>query len=407
MVQRKEEKKTKIQRARKRSRVGVEIVPESPQTLVVNEFEFDSPDTVSRKEEAFQPSQLSEVCTRLTDAKSLFAVYLSLTRVPAGMCDLNNLRTLSLKCNELTELPETLEQLESLKVLDLSFNQFTTMPQVIFKLTQLVNVDLSGNPITELGEIPVSASRIKILNLDVTRLVHLPESLSRLTKLEHLSVVMAMLEDLPVSLHQLQSLRVLRVHCNSIEELPETFGMCPQLRIFRCDMNRLSRLPESICQLRQLEKLILTSNLLTELPKSIGYLPSIKHVRLSENRLEYLPASTAAWRKGVEVHTRHNPFVQPVPRRKPGPKTLMELGLQNVAMLGIPLTEKDLPRTVLEHFPDMKGCESIGCKGRYTEDMKITGISNVAFSLPRRTLVPISGSFCSQSCNYEMPAYPI
>ena len=237
------------------------------------------------------------------------------------------------------------------------------------------------------------------------------------------------LKELPETIFYLPSLCSLNVNSTQIEKLPETLGMCSMLKQLTCIMNRLTQVPDSICQLVRLQELNFSSNRITalperihhleqlqclnmdrnpiqSLPKMIGYLPNLRKLHISDCRLEYLPASVAVRRNHIHVVAMRNPFVEPVLRNNPGPKSLMDSGLISVAMSGKKIPDGKVPKTVTNQMESVKKCDTLFCHGRYTEATKITGISNVHFANSTAFNIPVRESVCSLSCTYGSPAHP-
>ena len=61
----------------------------------------------------------------------------NLTKLPASVCDLEQLKSLDLRYNKLTQLPESIGKLSQLLSLNLRWNKITQLPDNIGKLSQL------------------------------------------------------------------------------------------------------------------------------------------------------------------------------------------------------------------------------------------------------------------------------
>ena len=161
------------------------------------------------KDRKKSPEEIAEErieAARKSKATELDLWGLSLTELPASVCQLMQLERLNAGANQLTGLPEGLSRLTQLKHLDVSNNQLTALPEDLCEIACLEELDASLNNLLALPESLGHLARLRFLNLSdcwldpITRvlaspggesetyndLAALPESLRRLRKLEQL-----------------------------------------------------------------------------------------------------------------------------------------------------------------------------------------------------------------------------
>ena len=107
--------------------------------------------------------QLPENRSRLIFIRKTFALSGTL---PATLCDLVKLETLTLASNLLSALPENFANLKALKKLDLSENCMTKFPAELCSLPLLDVLDVSKNKISE---IPKNIKNINTSELNMNQ----------------------------------------------------------------------------------------------------------------------------------------------------------------------------------------------------------------------------------------------
>ena len=85
---------------------------------------------------------------RLTKLEFLYLDGNKLTELPAEICDLRELRQLSVSDNHLVNLPTSIHRLTKLKKLYLVGNKLTELPAEIGDLRELRQLGVSQNPLT-------------------------------------------------------------------------------------------------------------------------------------------------------------------------------------------------------------------------------------------------------------------
>ena len=185
----------------------------------------------------------------------------TLTRVPADIRLLMNLKCLHLDNNNLVSLPNEIGELSQLEIFTASHNFLTSLPNQMRKLQRLQSCHLAHNKFDEM-----------------------PLSLCYLSK----------------------SLIFLDLSSNDLRQLPSSIQHLKQLRTFLLLNNRLRALPDALCQLTTLETLWLGNNQLKSLPKDFTSLKQLDWYRHSElssnfegNPLEEPPLSVC--RQGMDA----------------------------------------------------------------------------------------------------------
>jgi len=108
-----------------------------------------------------------ERCNAIAEGRLLEVGDNRLTRLPAELGQLTNLRRLGLSNNCLTELPTQLGQLARLQALDLAGNDLKELPSHLGELTNLQELDLWRNQLTDL---PAQLGQLRGLQrLDLVR----------------------------------------------------------------------------------------------------------------------------------------------------------------------------------------------------------------------------------------------
>jgi Leucine-rich repeat (LRR) protein len=150
-----------------------------------------------------------------------------------------------LRCSRLTRLPAPIGNLVNLKFLNLSGNNLPILSESIGNLVNLEELYLAGN------------------NLSIV-----PESIGNLVNLESLYLTGNDLTSLPESIGNLVNLEFLNLYENNLTSIPDSIGNLVNLVNLELDGNNLSSLPESIGNLVSLELLDLSGNPLSGLSRT-------------------------------------------------------------------------------------------------------------------------------------------
>ncbi|KAL5559992.1 hypothetical protein UlMin_036203, partial [Ulmus minor] len=177
-----------------------------------------------------------------------------LEELPASICKLTRLQTLSLECvveepSKLKKFPPMLSGLCSLTKLDLSGCNIREIPDWLGSLTSLVTLCLQGN---DFERIPSSIGKLcKLKSLDISEcknLQSLPSSIGKLCKLQWLYISGCKnLQSLPSSIGKLCKLQWLDISgCKNLQSLPELPLFIEHLKANDCsslEMVSTSRYP--------------------------------------------------------------------------------------------------------------------------------------------------------------------
>jgi Leucine-rich repeat (LRR) protein len=170
---------------------------------------------------------------------------------PMCICELKELRFLSLRNNKLFTLPKEIANLKDLEFLNLYWNEnLNELPQDLDKLSNIRNINIGGNP---------------NLNLNAT------------------FILLAGLPDL----------KRITLSFNKIKSLPDEIGLLTQVEELIIDNNLLKELPETMSKMKSLKHLVLTNNNFNSIPEIISNLPSIEVVDLANTYEEDLDESLA------------------------------------------------------------------------------------------------------------------
>jgi Leucine-rich repeat (LRR) protein len=244
----------------------------------------------------------------------------TLTRTPAVLGQLTDLRFLSLRGNQDTygsdETPlvidaEVMGRLSKLETLEMGFNWLTLPPDgpgVLPKLKDLrIDATNAGVPgwlehvptleslnlddVEVQGQLEHLAPLNNLRRLILTRnsLERLPDVLRRLPRLDDLRMYGNRLADVPAWIGELQALRTLDLSCNDLRTLPPALGALAALERLNLFGNRLSSLPAWLGRLKGLRTLDVHSNPLHSLPESLAELPNLEDLCIKDLLIDEFP----------------------------------------------------------------------------------------------------------------------
>ena len=247
---------------------------------------------------------------RLTKLEKLHLSGNKLTKLPAEIGDLKELRELSVNKNELVGLPTSIERLTKLEKLHLSGNELTKLPAKIGDLRELRELCVDSNRSYSFIQREIR----RYLKWSVG-LVGLPASVQRLTKLEKLYLPGNKLTELPAEIGDLRELRGLWVRDNQLVGLPTSIQRLTKLERLDLNGNKLTELPAQIGDLRKLRELRVSNNRLVGLPTSIQRLTKLQLLELNVNKVTELPTEISDLRELELLCVRHNPLTVEAIRR--------------------------------------------------------------------------------------------
>lgn len=270
-----------------------------------------------------------------------------ITRIPARILKLNNLKQLDVSCNLLDELPDEIGGLQHLQTLDISRNRISHLPFTINRLTQLRLLDAGYNHISTLPTAFAGLANLQRLGLGSNRLKELSPVFDNMPGLQRLDVSNNQLEALPASLCALSSLEQLALNGNHLKQLPAEFGKLLNLKRLYLNNNLLTGLSISFTELTQLQRCYLSSNAIETLPHNIQRLQNLQLLDINNNCLQNLPASIVQLNNLEYLDIRDN-RVTHLPQGMENLKKLQLLDLRNNQLRTLPSEIAWLPN--LQYF---------------------------------------------------------
>jgi len=137
---------------------------------------------------AFELKTISPQIGKLRKLKKLALAQTEVKVIPTEICNLTNLQTLLLCCNNLTSIPKEIGNLKNLTELDIHSNSVKTLPDEICDLTSLTSLDVSYCDLTQLPHNIGNLKQLQTLNLFSNDLKYLPKSIIHLDNLSSLNV---------------------------------------------------------------------------------------------------------------------------------------------------------------------------------------------------------------------------
>ena len=224
-----------------------------------------------------------------------------LVTIPEGVCNLTELKMLSLRWNPLKKLPKSME-----KMVDLETISFEEAPLHL-------SAEEAQPFFQRLGALP----NLRTLNLSETGLSILPESFGQLKSLENLYIENNKILSFSDAVSGLENLKFLCLNNNHFGEISEdeveklfaTIAQIPNLAELYISITRwpnkgtLKKIPVSIGDCNNLKKLRIENQDITTIPASIGNLSKLEYLELEANLITSLPQtlSRLAQLKGLKI----------------------------------------------------------------------------------------------------------
>lgn len=258
-----------------------------------------------------------------------------LTRIPARILKLVNLKLLDLSCNLLEDLPDEIGGLFQLQTLDISRNRLQRLPISINRLTQLRLLDVGYNHLSHLPASFSGLTNLQRLGLSNNRFQELSPVFGGMLQLQRLDVSNNQIKELPPDLCSLVSLQQLSLNGNHLKTLPLQFGKLVNLARLHLNNNLLTGLPASFTQLQQLQRCYLSSNALETLPQQFNNLQKLQLLDLNNNCLQQLPDAINQL-SGLEYLDVRDNRLSELPRGMGNLKQLQLLDLRNNQLRNLP-----------------------------------------------------------------------
>ena len=230
----------------------------------------------------------------LANLESLNLSHNRLKSLPNTINDLHKLERVDVRENRLEALPSNLSGLVALESLYLSKNligkrdPIGSLPKSFCELVNLVTCDLSCNNLKKLPKKFGKLSKLKRLDLHLNQINDLPQSMYYLHALEEVYFNDNKLEYLPnppQGKECWKSIKVLCLQKNALRALNgELFSRIGETLVsLKLHANRIDEIPEEIGYLHRLEQLHLANNDINTLPASFGKLKSLNDLTLLYN----------------------------------------------------------------------------------------------------------------------------
>lgn len=206
-------------------------------------------------------NNLDEVKNNQKKITRLNLSYQNLTKIPAVVFEMENLKILNLNNNKITEIPSDIGKLIHLEKLILSNNEIIDIADEIGHLKALKKLSLRTNKIDRLPESIGDLEHLEILKIGYNQLIELPDQLCNLENLSQLYAEYNRLEFLPQAIGKL-ALTDLFINQNQLKKIPQSFyDISSLIRLNISNAGHAITLKNDFCKLRRLEELIIDYNL--------------------------------------------------------------------------------------------------------------------------------------------------
>ncbi|XP_076914506.1 uncharacterized protein LOC143573539 [Bidens hawaiensis] len=240
-------------------------------TLLNLKQTWNNPPSLTHWNSTSSPCTWPEVHCRNGSVISLHLKSMKLTgHVPPLVCDLTNLKQITLRDNFLTgEFPRVLYNCSKLVKLDISQNMFVgTLPSDIYRLSKLKTLEIGANNFT--GDIPPAIGNLTLLSS-----LRLYDNLFN--------------GGIPSEIGNLTNLEVLELAYNGFAnpEIPYEFGKLKKLKVlWMTENNLIGKIPKSMAGMTSLESLDLSlNNLEGEILPELFQLQNLEDMFLYKNKL--------------------------------------------------------------------------------------------------------------------------
>ncbi|MFA7401943.1 MAG: hypothetical protein WCZ21_05375 [Bacteroidales bacterium] len=237
-------------------------------------YDFETADENPEKVQKFIFTYKINNLKKLKDYPNLevLAIECYIKTIPKVLCELKNLKALSIPWSELTELPDNFNQLKNLEVLILNHNDFKKLPDILtqlphLKCLHLINLSSLENPKEELERVVCNIPTLEELRylMFSTDLTEIPEAISKLQNLKYLHIDAIHLQEIPKVLGTLTNLEELYFGTPGLSRGPSIY---PEF-------------PKELCTLKKMETLSFRDITIQAFPEEISQLTNLKKLRIS------------------------------------------------------------------------------------------------------------------------------
>lgn len=155
-----------------------------------------------------------------------------LSSIPKEICNLTNLRALSISDNLIHTIPNEISNLVSLKELDLYNNKICNLPQEFYHLTSLEMLQLSDNYISYLSDDVCKLKNLRIIDICNNKITKFVSTISILTNLERIEMAYNEIENAPEDISILRRLLTVDLSQNKIKNIPHEIKMASETILY-------------------------------------------------------------------------------------------------------------------------------------------------------------------------------
>lgn len=166
---------------------------------------------------------------------------LSLKSVPPSVLEITDVHHLDLSLNHLYELPD-LSPLQDLISISLRCNSFESFPDSLFKIN-LLKINLEDNELSSLTDRFDELKELLFLDLTLNKLSELPPSFSKMGDLMKLDLQRNRFEIFPEEIVSLLRLRTLDLSLNKLKTIPAQLSQLKKMRYLDLSANNLGEIP--------------------------------------------------------------------------------------------------------------------------------------------------------------------
>lgn len=218
---------------------------------------------------------------------------------------LSNLKFLRLSDNYLTTLNEEIRYLLSLELLELHQNSLTRLPLGLGELSQLKSISLNNNKLSDAVNFPDVSSLTELSQFSLwhNKIDRIPSSIGTLSSLIKLALPLNKIRSIrDVPFEKLVSCTEIDLHANELSEIPNRLFRIPHLSVCKLYANAIQRLPQEMEIATKLKVLQLQNNRIRTIPDCLGKMKSLLTLYLDNNRIQDLPASFAGLMRESTLH---------------------------------------------------------------------------------------------------------
>lgn len=240
--------------------------------------------------------------TTLTKLEVLNLYDCELEKLPKGLGNLKQLKSLDLGYNDISLFPdEVIKNFKELDSLKIEKNLLGSIPNVQLAVKSLKKLDISSNPIFELSITDIENLRIvTCLDIGNIGITSFPENTDLGNKIHTLDVSKNELSTLPETIFKLEELKELLCNDNKIERFPAQMDQLKSLKHLNYNQNKFTKIPEELFELSNLETLVMDTLTVKKVPIGLAKLKKLKELTLFFDG-DYDPILCELQKNGVQL----------------------------------------------------------------------------------------------------------